>query len=304
MDLYTNRRLIFVIEALTMLTHLCCWPALTVQTVSKLTDLASITSIPPNLCADFKFDRVFDGTVSYIEILWSDGKNSHQNKENGTVKQWQILPKTFLEGEFFENAYWCLTNRYGAINARVYGIKLTITKEFESSQSISLSAVGKTLKIELLREQKSEVLFDANNNSNSSKNRYAKNYDNKAINNSSDEPPVRKLPSEAQLLLIKAVTDLDKIKWLKIGPISCGENGKMQKSDGSKTILVVEVNLYGSKEKESDNHLHEKMNTLNDANNRKAKISSESSEEDDLKLIVEPEYFSLTEAVAIGNFFP
>ena len=72
----------------------------------------------------------------------------------------------------------------------------------------------------------------------------------------------------------------------------------MQKSDGSSTILVVEVYLYGSKEKESDNHLHEKMNAWN-----ARESSSESGDGDDLKLIVEPEHFSLTEALEIGNLF-
>ena len=250
------------------------------QTVVKSMDSASHSPIPPSLSANFKFDDVFDGTVNYIEVFWTDGQNSDQFKQNDGENWNEILGKSFFEGEFFENAYWRTIIRYGMQNAlcRISGMKINIAKELANSSS----PTEPTLKIEFLREQKSEIFGSKQMNANFNAN--------KATTLSSDsELLVRTLPKEAHQLLIKANTDLSAAKWLKIGPIS-------ESTDEGKTLLV-EIGLYEKKEIESDEKLHEEMNALNENKNNEANCSSGSSEEDDLKLIVEPEQFSVTEAV-------
>lgn len=118
----------------------------------------------------------------------------------------------------------------------------------------------------------------------------------------SDEPFISNLPVESRLLLIKAVTDLGAMKWLKIGPISNDKNDKIEDWDVDK-IIMVEMSFYGPKETDTENQFLRVVNTgVIKCSKNNENSDNESSDEEDLRLVVEHEKFTITESLVIGMY--
>lgn len=119
----------------------------------------------------------------------------------------------------------------------------------------------------------------------------------------SDEPFISNLPVESRLLLIKAVTDLGVMKWLKIGPISNDTNDKIEEWDVDK-IIMVEMSFYGPKETDTENQFLRVVNTsvIKCSKNNENSDNESSSDDEDLRLVVENEKFTITESLVIGMY--
>ena len=120
----------------------------------------------------------------------------------------------------------------------------------------------------------------------------------------SDEPIISNLPVESRFLLIKAATDLGVMKWLKIGPISNDENDdKIEEWDVDK-IIMVEMSFYGPKETDTENQFLSVVNTsvIKCSKNNENSDNESSSDEEDLRLVVENEKFTITESLVIGMY--
>ena len=119
----------------------------------------------------------------------------------------------------------------------------------------------------------------------------------------SDEPFISNLPVESRLLLIKAATDLGVMKWFKIGPISNDKNDKIEEWDVDK-IIMVEMSFYGPKETDTENQFLSVVNSnvIKCSKNNENSDNECSSDEEDLRLVVENEKFTITESLVIGMY--